>query len=179
MIPLAIAAALLLQQQVPQRGVPAGGNFDSVQTASRQAIMDVGRSVAEMRTAHEALRRAVFNSSDGMVLQQAQEMRRSCQDLTAVARAASPRLCRRCFGASAQRAINAYRAILPSVSQVGTRCASQLTQRLRANGPAGAVKRSIWALSRTVVEGLWPYEARVQGVRRAFNLHSPPQPARR
>jgi len=169
MIPIAIAAVLLLQQ-VPQRAAPSGGDFDSIQTATRQAIMDVGRSVAEMRSAHDLLRRAVFNMTDAMVVQRTQEMQQHCQDLTAVARAAPPQLCRRCFGANVQRAINAYRAVLPSVSQVGVRCSNQMAQYLRAKVPAATVRRSIWSITRAVVEGMLPYEARVEEVRKGFNL---------
>jgi hypothetical protein len=173
MIPLAIAAALLFQQQVPQRRAPAGSDFDSVQTASRQAVMDVGRGVADMRSAHEALRRAVFNSPDAMVVQRAQELGQSCQDLTALARAASGRICRTCFGAFAQRAMNGYRTALPGVSQVGRQCANRLAQYVATRTPAAAVRRNIWSVSRTVVEGLYPYEARLRDVRQAFGLESP------
>jgi hypothetical protein len=178
MIPLAIAAALLFQQQVPQGKVPAGSDFDSIQTASRQVVIDVGRGVADMRTAHEALRRAVFNSSDAMVVQRAQELGQRCQDLAALARASSGRICRTCFGAVAQRGMNRYRAGLPSVIQVGTQCASRLAQYAGTRTPAAAIRRNIWSVSRTVVEGLYPYEARVREVRQGFGLETPP-PRRR
>jgi hypothetical protein len=174
MIPLAIAAALLLQQQVPQRRAPAESDFNAVQTESRQAVVDIGRGVAEMRNAHEALRRAVFNSADAMVVERAQELGQSCRDLAALARAASGRICRTCFGAFAQRAMNGYRAVLPSVTQVGTQCAKHLAQYAGARTPAAAVRRNIWSVSRTVVEGLYPYEARVRDVRQAFGLETPP-----
>lgn len=170
MTPLVLAAVLFLQQQVPQRPAMTQAARDSAVTESRQAIMDVGKGVADFRTAHDALRRAVFNSSDAVVVQQMQAMRRSCQDLTEVARVAPARLCRRCFGANAQRAVDAYRAILPTVAQVGTRCSTRMDQDLRAKEPAATLRRGIWAFTRDAVDGLAPYEARLLGVRQAFNL---------
>jgi hypothetical protein len=179
MFPLVLAAAVLLHQQVPQRPAQSSASRDSAVTGSRQAIVDVGRSVAEMRSAHDALRRAAFNSSDAVVVERAQELRQRCRDLTTVARATPGRLCRTCFSAAAQRAVNGYRAILPGVSQVGTRCASQLAQSIGTRTPAASVRRDIWAVGRTTVEGLFPYEARLRDVRRAFGIESPPPPAPR
>lgn len=179
MIPLALAAVLLVQQQVPLRMVSAEGRFDSIQTASRQVITDVGQSVAELRSRHDLLRRAVFNQSDSLVVLRTREMRQYCQDLTAVARAAPLRLCRSCFAAATQRAINDYRAALPGVSRVGTSCSTQLAQYLRARAPAATVRRSISAISRTVVNGLFPYESRIGEVRRAFGLTGRAPPPRR
>ena len=173
MIPLAIAAALLLQQQVPHRRAPAESDFNAVQTASRQVVMDVGRSVADLRSAHEALRRAAFNSSDAIVVQRAQELGQRCQDLAALARASSGRICRTCFGAFAQRAMNGYRAGLPGVSQVGAQCATHLTQYLATGTPAATIRRNVWSVGRTVVAGLYPYEARLKDVRQAFGLEAP------
>jgi len=170
MIPLVFAVAVLFQQQVAQRPTRSPSSRDSATTESRQAIMDVGRSVAEMRTAHEALRRAAFNSPDAMVVQRAQEMRQRCQDLTAVARTAAGRLCRTCFSATVQSAINGYRAVLPGVGQVGTRCSSQIAQFLRARTPTEAVRGNIWSVGRTVVDGMVPYEDRLRRVREAFGL---------
>jgi hypothetical protein len=178
MTPL-VVIAVLFQQQVAQRPAVSPAARDSATTESRQAIMDVGRSVAEMRSAHDALRRAAFNSSDGVVVQRVQELRQRCEDLTAVARTAARRLCRNCFSASVQPAINGYRAGLPGVGQVGTRCSSQMAQFLRAATPAESVRRSIWSVSRTVVDGMFPYEARLQEVRQAFGLVPPPTPAPR
>lgn len=175
MIPIVLAAVLLLPQQVPQGPALSPAARQAAVTDSRQAIMDVGKGVADFRTAHDALRRAVFNSSDGVVVQQMQAMRRSCQDLTAVARAAPPRLCPHCFGARAQLAVNRYRAVLPAVAQFGMRCSTRMDRDLRAKEPAATLRRGIWAFSHDAVDGLLPYEARLQDVRRAFNLVSAQQ----
>lgn len=181
MIPLVLVVALLLPQRpVAQRPVPPASSRDSAINATRQAITDVGRSVADLRTAHDALRRAVFNFPDAVVIERGQGMRQRCQDLTAMARGAAGRVCRNCFSAAVQPSINGYRAGLPNVEQVGTRCASQLAQFLRAQKPAEAVRRNIWAVGRTVVEGMVPYENRLHAVRQALGLTDlPARPQRR
>ena len=133
-----------------------------------------------MRTAHDALRRAVFNFPDAVVIERGQEMRQRCQDLTAMARAATGRLCRTCYSASIQPSINGYRAGLTDVGQVGTRCANQMGQSLRAQKPAEAVRRNIWALGQTLVAGMVPYENRLRAVRQALGLTGEPaRPPRR
>jgi hypothetical protein len=181
MIPFVLALAVLLQQHpVAQRPAPSVASRDSATNRTRQAIMDVGRSVADLRTAHDALRRAVFNFTDAVVIQRAQEMRQSCQDLTAMARAAGGRVCRSCFSASVQPSINGYRAGLVEVGQVGARCARQMDASLRARAPAEAVRRNIWSLAQIVVDGMAPYETRLHAVRRAFGLtDQQPAPRRR
>lgn len=180
MIPLVLAVAVLFQQspgaQRPSPQAPPAA--EATTTGTRQAIVDVGRSVALLRTAHDALRRAAFNFTDEVVVQRSQEMRQRCQDLTAMARAATGQVCRGCWSAAVQPSITAYRAGLPGVAQVGTRCASQVAQYLRAPRPAEAVRRGIWAVGRTVVEGLVPYERRLRAVRQAFGLTDQAAPHR-
>jgi len=170
MTPLVLAVALVLQQQAAQQ--PAAV---SAQSGTRQAITDVGRGVAEARSAHDRLRRAVFNSTDALVLERAREMQQRCGELVTIAQSAPGRLCRSCYAAGAQRAIDAYRiAGLPSVRRVGTRCGNQLTQDLRARNAAAAVRASIRIVSQTITAGLLPYEAKLYEVRRAFGLEAPP-----
>ena len=175
MTPLVLAVALALQQLTAQQ--PAA----QAQTGTRQAITDVGRAVAEARGGHERLRRAVFNFADAQVLERAREMQQRCRELVTIAQAAPGRLCRSCYAASAQRAIDAYRITgLPSVGRVGTRCVNQLTQDLRARNAAAAVRASIRIIGQTVAAGLMPYEAKLRDVRIAFGLESPATaPARR
>lgn len=170
MIPLAFIVAALLQQPSVQRPAPSAASRDSATAASRRTIEEVGLQVAAMRTAHDAFRRAVFNFPAAVVVERAQDLRRSCEDLTAIARAAPPRICRTCFAARAQRAINAYRTGLPGVAQVGTRCATQAGRILRATDPGAQARRDVYAVTNGVVQGLYPYEARVQEVRRALGL---------
>jgi hypothetical protein len=107
-------------------------------------------------------------------------MRQRCRELVTIVQSATGRLCRSCYTASAQRAIDAYRAGLPAVRQVGTRCVNQVTQDQRGRDAATAVRASIHTLGRVLNEGLMPYEAKLLEVRRAFGLVvSPSAPARR
>jgi hypothetical protein len=178
MTPLVLAVALVLQQQAAPR--PTDPAAESARAATRQAITDVGRGVAEARSTHELLRRAVFNSPDAQVVERAVQMQQRCRELVTIAQAATGRLCRSCFSAVAQRAIDAYRAGLPEVRQVGTRCVGQLTLDQRARNAPAAVRASIRTIGRLMNEGLVAYEARVLEIRRTFGLISPPAaPARR
>jgi hypothetical protein len=180
MIPLALAMAALLQQpQAPQRPAQTPATREAATNETRQAIIDVGRGVAEMRSAHDALRRAVFNSPDAVVVQRAHQMRESCRALTTVAAAAALHVCRSCFSTAVQPAMSAYRGVLPEVGRVGTRCASQLDRALRAPDSAAALRRDIWSLATTVVNGLFPYEERLLAVRRALGLVQEPTEERR
>ena len=169
MTSLVLAVALAFQQQAIRQTPTSAG--DSAQAVTRQAITDVGRSVANSRNAHDLLRRAVFNSSDARVVERAQEMQQRCRELVTIARSATGKACRSCFAAGAQRAISGYRTTgLQAVARVGTRCVSQLTQDLRARNAAAAVRASIHALGQVLTSGLLPYEAKVLDVRRAFGL---------
>lgn len=172
MTPLVLTFALVLQQLTAQR--PPTNATDSGQAVTRQAITDVGRGVAEARSSHDLLRRAVFNSRDAQVVERAQQMQQRCRELTTIVRSATGKVCRSCWGATAQRAINGYRAALPSVGQLGTRCVNQIARDLRAANPAAAVRASIRTVSQMVTRGLDPYEAKLLEVRRAFGLVAQP-----
>jgi carotenoid cleavage dioxygenase-like enzyme len=152
----------VLQQQAIQSPATAVG--DSAREATRQGITDVGRGVAEARSTHELLRRAVFNSSDAQVIEKARQMQQRCRELGTIVQSATGRLCRSCYPAVAQRAIDAYRTGLPAVGRVGTRCVNQLTQDLRAR---------LRIVGEALTGGLQPYEARLLDVRRVFGLVGP------
>jgi hypothetical protein len=173
-----LVVALVLQQQAAQQ--PATTVGDRAREATRQAITDVGRGVAEARSTHELLRRAVFNSSDAQVVDKAQRMQQRCRELVTIVQPATGQVCRSCYPAAVQRTIDAYRTGgLPSVRRVGTRCVNQLTQDLRARNAAEAVRASIRIIGQAFTGGLQPYEARLLDVRRAFGLVTPaPAPAR-
>lgn len=172
MTPLVLTFALVLQQLTAQR--PPTNATDSGQAVTRQAIIDVGRGVAEVRNAHDRLRRAVFNFGDAQVIESARQMQQRCRELTTIVRSAAGKVCRSCWGATAQRAVNGYRVVLPSVGQLGTRCANQITRDLRATNAAAAVRASIRTVSQMVTRGLDPYEAKLLEVRRAFGLVAQP-----
>ena len=171
MTPFVLAAVLALQQPTAQRPAVAGN--DSAQAAARQAISDVGRGVGEARSAHELLRRAVFNGSDAQVVERARQLQQRCRELVTIVQSATGRVCPACFGAAAQRAIGAYRAGLPSVGQVGVRCVNQLRQDLGARDAAAAARASIRVIGATLTSGLLSYEAKLLEVRRAFGLVPP------
>lgn len=170
MIPFALVLAVLLQQPSAQRPALSAAPRDTVTAGTRRAIEQVGLQVGAVRTAHDAFRRAVFNFPVSVVVERAQDMRRSCEDLTSIARAAPAQICRSCFAPAAQRAISAYRTGLPGVAQVGTRCATQMARILGAKDPAALARRDVYAVTNGVVQGLLPYERRVQEVRQALGL---------
>jgi hypothetical protein len=177
MTPFVFALALALQQQAAQG--PTSPTADSARAATRQAITDVGRGVAEARSTHELLRRAVFNNGDAEVVERAQQMRQRCRELATIVQSATGKVCRSCFSAVAQRAVDGYRAGLPAVGQIGTQCVNQFTRDLRAADPAAAVRASIRVIGQAMSGGLMPYEARLLEVRRAFGLVVPPGAAAR
>jgi hypothetical protein len=172
MTPLVLTLALVLQQLTAQR--PSTNAMDSGQAVTRQAIMDVGRGVAEVRIAHDQLRRAVFNFGDARVIESARQMQQRCRELTTIVQSATGKVCRSCWGATAQRAINSYRAGLPSVGRLGARCVNQITRDLRAANAAAAVRASIRTVGQMITDGLVPYEAKILDVRRALGLVAQP-----
>lgn len=172
MTPLVLALALVLQQPTAQG--PSTAARDSAQAVTRQAITDVGLGVAAARSAHDQLRRAVFNSGDAQVVVRAQQMQQRCRELATIVQSARGKVCRSCWGATAQRAINGYRDVLPSLGQTATRCENGTTRDLRATNAAAAVRASIRTVGQLMTGGLDPYEAKVLDVRRAFGLVAQP-----
>ena len=173
---LVLAAAVLFQQQPATRP----STDSSTVAASRQAITDVGMSVAEVRGALDLYRRAAFNSPSSVAVERAQVLQRRCAELDVAARAARTRICRACFTADVQPAIERYRGGLVGTAQLGARCASMLARRLRADPTGTAARSDARSASELIVEGLGPYEDRVRGVRVALGLEvAAPQPAPR
>lgn len=170
---LVLAAALLFPQQQVARP-PAD---TAALAASRQAISQVGFSVAEVRSALELFRRAVFNGTLPETVERAQVLQRRCSELETSVRAARAVICPRCFRPSAQPSVDRYRGGLPDVAQLGTRCAGLVARRLRADPTGGAVKRDVRTVTQMIVAGLQPYEDRVHALRVALGLEAPSQPA--
>ena len=173
---LMLAAAVLFQQQPATR--PSSDT--SALAVSRQTITEVGMSVAEVRSALDLYRRAAFNSPNSVAVERAQVLQRRCAELDVAARAARTRICRACFTADVQPAIERYRGGLVGTAQLGVRCAGFLARRLRADPTGAAARRDARSVSELIVEGLRPYEAQVHGVRVALGLEvAAPQPAPR
>jgi hypothetical protein len=173
---IVFAAAVLFQQQPATR--PATDT--TAVAASRQAITDVGMSVAEVRGALDLYRRAAFNSPNSVAVERAQILRSRCAELDVAARAARTRICLRCFAADVQPSIDRYRGGLVGTAQLGARCAGTLARRLRANPTGTAARSDARSASDLIVEGLRPYEDRVRGVRVALGLEvaAPRRPRR-
>lgn len=173
---LVLTAAVLFQQQPATRP----STDTSAVAASRQAITDVGMSVAEVRSALDLYRRAAFNSPNSVAVERAQVLRRRCAELDVAARAARTRICLRCFAADVQPAIERYRGGLVGAAQLGARCAGVMARRFRADPTGAAARSDARSASELIVEGLRPYEDRVRGVRVALGLEvAAPQPGLR
>jgi len=82
-------------------------------------------------------------------------------------------VCRSCAERSVQSALNGYRAILPSVSRVGAQCATRLARLSRGERAAGQLRRDVRVVGNAIVEGLVPYERRLQVLRVAAGWASP------
>lgn len=171
---LVLAAAVLFQQQPATRP----STDTSALAVSRETITDVGMRVAEVRSALDLFRRAAFNSSNSVAVERAQVLRRRCAELEVAARAARTRICRACFAAAVQPAIERYRGGLVGTGQLGARCAGVLAGRLRADPGGASARRDARSMSELIVGGLRPYEAQLHDVRVALGLEvAAPQPA--
>jgi len=167
---LLIAATVLFQQRAPI--VPQSTDTSPV-GVSRQAITDLSLRVAEVRSGDDQLRREVFNGTGASVMDRGRLQQQRCADLAAAARATTARVCRACFPPNVQRAMNQYRAALPSVVRTGTRCAAALARDLRADPSGSAVRQHRPTLARTIQQGLLPYENAIHAVRLALGLEVP------
>jgi hypothetical protein len=173
---IVLAAAVLFQQQPATRP----STDTSAVAVSRQAFTDVGMRVAEVRRALDLYRRAAFNSPNSVAVERAQVLQSRCAELDVAARAARTRMCRACFTADVQPAIERYRGGLVGAAQLGARCAGVMARRLRADPTGTAARSDARSASELIVEGLRPYENRVRGVRVAFGLEvAAPQPTPR
>lgn len=160
------------QQQVPRPSMALTQStgpqtpFDS----SVAALTDVGTKVAEMRSAYELYRRAVFNQPDGAILERGDLYKNSCSALATSVQRAQRHLCRTCMATNVRPAIEQYRANLPSLARVANQCAARMA-RLRGRGNAAAaeaMRADIRPEGERLVNGLRPYEARLADVRRVM-----------
>jgi hypothetical protein len=180
--PLLLAAALQVPQAAP-RATPlpaaprsASPAYDSVVSA----VSQIGVAVAEVKSGLELYRRASFNEPDGELLRWAEQFGRSCRQLTQTVERQQPKLCSNCLPTDAQRAIDRYRAYMPTLARMGRDCGTRL-QRTSASTPADSVparlRRDARPVGNKVVEAIRPYEDRLQQVRIAFGWQPPPTPA--
>ena len=165
-----LAAFAALQQPARRPSTPAAGPaaqapaprnaaFDS----TSQMIIEVGKAVADVKSEVDRFRNAAYNDPGGTLLEYAAAVKTRCQALAAVARQGARVICRHCVGGGVQPAMEQYRAFLPTVSQLGARCAADV-QRLRGRGDAAgadALRRGARSLSDNVVNGMRAYEAHI------------------
>jgi len=138
------------------------------------AVVLVGRAVAEVKAELDRYLMTSRRQASGEVLESSQALHTRCQDLAAAARRAPRLMCRHCLSRQAQPAFDGYRAYLPSLSQVGDRCATTL-QRMRGRDPESSVqklKTQAHTVSEPLITGLRQYEAKLTPVRQA--LGGPP-----
>jgi hypothetical protein len=168
---LLVAAALW--QQPGRATVRLPGTQRTAFDSTRDLVATIGQRVADVRSSLDLFRRAVFNSTDAEVLNTAAGFRLSCRSLDSAASVGARKVCRSCAERSVQSALNGYRAILPSVSRVGAQCATRLARLSRGERAAGQLRRDVRVVGNAIVEGLVPYERRLQVLRVAAGWASP------
>lgn len=138
-------------------------------------VVAIGRAVAEVKAELDRFRMLARNDDSGRLTESSDMFRTRCQELAVVAQKAGRTMCRTCLTRGLQPAINQYRAFMPSLARLGTRCAATLG-RLRVADPvaaAGNLRRGARNMSTFMVAGLRRYEARLVPVRQA--LMPPPR----
>jgi len=165
MILHAMLVAAALWQQPGRAAVTLPGQQSSAFDTTRGLVAGVGQRVAGVRSALELFRRAVFNSPDAEVVNTAVGFRLQCQSLDSTAAVAARKVCRTCAERAVQSALNDYRAVLPSVSRVGAQCATRLARLMQGAGAAERLRRDVRVVGNAIVEGLVPYERRLQVLR--------------
>lgn len=165
MILRALLVAATLWQQPGRAVVPMPGQRSSAFDSTRGRVAEVGQRVADVRSALELFRRSVFNSPDAEVVNTADAFRLQCRSLDSTAAVAARKVCRSCAERDVQSALNGYRAVMPSVSRVGAQCAMRLERLLHGEHAAERLRRDVRVVGNAIVEGLIPYERRLQVLR--------------
>jgi hypothetical protein len=173
-----VLAVALLQQpghETPSARAARLVAFDT----SKAAMSHVGASVAEVKSALDVYRRAVFNGPDDEVLHNSDYLRTSCQAVDSVARRMAANVCRHCAAPDAQAAFDGYRQMLPSLSRGAARCAARIWQLEHASDAAKRLRHNVRDIGNPLILTLRAYEGRLAVLRRALNLVGAPQPAAR
>jgi hypothetical protein len=180
MLTSSIVLALALLQQ-PGHETPAAraarlAAFDT----SKAAMSHLGVPVAEVKSALDVYRRAVFNGTDDEVQHNADYLRTSCQAVDSVARLVVAKVCRHCAAPDAQAAFDRYRQDLPSLSRGAARCAARIRLAERGADAAKRLRRDVRDIGNGLILTLRAYEARLAVLRNALNLtHTTRPPASR
>ena len=155
----------------PPQAPPPKNAYDSTVTV----VVNVGRAVADVKAELDRFQMTAQGNAPGEVLESSGAFKARCQDLAAVARRGPRMMCRHCGSRAAQAAFDRYRAFLPTLAQLGTRCSNTL-QRLRGPDPeaaARAMKREQRNIGDFMVAGLRQYEVRLAAVREAMGGATP------
>ena len=138
----------------------------------------VADKVAELRSAYELLRRAAYNDGDSATVHAAGAYGNSCLALSETIQQQQHRICRSCMEHRLQRAVDLYRAYLPSLQAFGRKCASRVAALVPAHPTTASMRvlrHELDPLMQSMVQGLSNYELRVQGIRSAMGM--PPRGA--
>lgn len=189
MIPLLFAMLVQAQQPgqqpstapnphaVPPQRVPVNSNtvprtpYDSTVAAVRR----IGVSVAQVKSGLDEFNRAAAREPSGVVVERALLLQNACLGLTRSAQNDGRALCRSCVSGREAAALEQYRNYMASLARVGSQCSTSIA-RQRATGTvegmATGLKREAQAMSQRIVQGLVPYEQRLQAMREAFGWSS-------
>jgi hypothetical protein len=154
----------------PQAPAPRNA-YDSTVTV----VVNVGRAVADVKAELDRFQMTAQGNAPGEVLEKSDAFRSKCQDLAAAARRGPRMMCRHCASRAAQVAFDRYKAFLPTLAQLGTRCSNTL-QRLRGRDPDAAVqalRRESRNIGDFMVTGFRQYEARLTQVREVLGGPAP------
>jgi hypothetical protein len=171
---LLTAITLLQQPQSQQQQRARQAAFNS----SKAAVAGVAGRVAEVKSALDVYRRAVFNGTDAEVLANSEYLRRSCLDVDLAAVQAARRICRGCAAADVDAGFDGYRAGLPALRGMSGRCAARLGQLARGQNAAKRLRAEVRAIGNPIVLELRDYERRLDRLMQSLNAN-PPAPAAR
>jgi len=164
---LALATALQQPTTANERALQARRTaLDS----SRAAIAHMADRVADVRSALDVYRRAVFNGTDADVLNMAAFLANACHGMDSVAVVTVRKVCRRCaFQPEVQSAFDGYRQVIPAVGRTGAACAARLARLARGPAPAKGLRDEVRVIGNPIVTVLMKYEERVHAVLVALN----------
>ena len=187
-IVLPLVAALAHQQPRQRPASPSTGvmQIQPAQTelrtpfdTTKAMIIEIGQRVAELRSSLDVYRRAAFNDPDGALMETVGLFVRRSHEVAEAAERGRRTLCRRCLSPSAQRAVEDYRAYLPTLARVARQVEARAQHLAAGDSSAPRLRRDVLPANNRIVAGLRPYEAQLQQVRIAFGWAGPASTPRR
>jgi len=174
-IPAVVLISVTLQQ--PQQPSPAARAARlAAYDTSRAVLSHVSRPVAEVKSALDVYRRAVFNGTDEDVLHNADYLRSSCEAVDTTARIMAPKVCQHCAERDAQAAFDGYRQMLPSLRRGVAHCAAQVWALERRPDAAKRLRQDVRVIGNPLIATLRFYESRLGAVLKAINVAGATQP---